>query len=153
MAARQDLFAALDDQLEEVRQERAALDAREDALKRARDELMAAFDGAAPRHHPPPARSRATRAGIPQKAAQHHVEAIFDYLKKHGTARQADIAKDLQLNSGTASLALRQLQDDGAVSPQDQKDRGSVVWDFVGTRRETVVHAGEGVRAGRLASR
>lgn len=124
-----DLFTALDEQLEEIRQAREALDAREGALNRARDELAVAFGGTAP------ARGRPTRAGIQQRAAQHHVDAIFDYLKKHGTARQADIARDLRLNSGTVSVALRQLEDDGHVMAQDLKDRGSVVWDFTGNSR------------------
>jgi hypothetical protein len=151
MSETSEVFAALDDQLEEIRHARAALDDREDAIHRARAELQVAFGGA-----PPPAsgrgrraaQARPTRAGIQQKAAQHHVDAIHDYLQKHGTARQADIAKDLGLNSGTASLALRQLEEDRAVVPQERKDRGSVVWDFAAANPRT----SDGSRTGRLAS-
>lgn len=152
MAEKQDLFAALDAQLDEIQLARTELDRREDALNRARAELEVAFHGGAA--GPVPLRqssssARPTRAGIQQKAAQHHIDAIHDYLKKHKTARQADIAKDLQLNSGTVSLALRQLEESDDVTARDQKEKGSVVWDFAGERRSTVVQVGEGVRAGR----
>lgn len=145
MTTSPDLFAALDSQLEEIHAARAALDAREQAILNARAELEKAF-GTSPAAAPRRGRAanvRESRAGVKQKVAQHHVDAIFDYLKKHKTARQADVAKDLQLNSGTASLALRQLEEDGSVQALATKDRGSVVWEFTTTRR-SAAPVGEG---------
>lgn len=124
-----DLFAALEAAQHEIQEERRSLDAREAAIQRARDDLARALGGSGS-----PQRAR-TRAGISQKAAQHHLDAIADYLSRHQRARQADIAKALQLNSGTVSLALRQLEEDGVVAALPEKERNSVVWEASSPQR------------------
>lgn len=138
-----DLFDALEAEQRRIEDERKALDEREDALHRARQALL----GATPRKRATEPRKR-TRAGTQQKAAAHHLQAITDYMRRQTRARQADVAKDLQLNSGTVSLALRQLEADGVVKSLERKDRGSVVWQLAG--RSTVVEPGAGTREGRL---
>lgn len=125
MADSQDLFAALEAAHQEIQEERRQLDAREHALQRAREELSQALGGNAPSSPRP-----RTRAGVQQKASQDHVDAISDYLTAQGPTRQADLGKALGLNSGTVSLALRQLESDGLVSAQPEKERNSLVWEI-----------------------
>lgn len=111
-----DLFAAIE-------RERQDLLRRLEHLDRAEQELrQAAVGGVLPHGRP-------TRAGMRQRAAQHHLDAINDYLAREGTARQADIAKALKLNSGTVSLALRQLAESGIVRDTGRSERGSIIWD------------------------
>lgn len=53
--------------------------------------------------------------------------AVRSYIERHGKVRQASIAQDLKLNSGTVSVALRKLQSDGLVAPGG-KEHGSRIW-------------------------
>lgn len=133
MANSPDLFAALEAAHQEIQEERRQLAAREQALLRAREELAQALGGnGTPTAHRG-TRVR-TRAGVQQKASQMHMDAISDYLTGRGAVRQADIGKALGLNSGTVSLALRQLEQDGLVEPLPEKERGSVVWQTTAPR-------------------
>jgi hypothetical protein len=81
------------------------------------------------------------------------LQAVRDCIERHGEARQADIVKDLNLNSGTVSVATNALQTAGEIEAVG-KERGSVIWRFTGKRRQkpdAQPRAGEGVEAGRKA--
>lgn len=84
------------------------------------------------------------------------LQIVKDYLEKKGRARQADIATGTKLNTGTVSVALRTLEDEGLIT-RSEKEKGSQVWvtnkPITQTEeRETVVHVGDGVRSGRKRS-
>lgn len=59
-----------------------------------------------------------------------HLVAVLDYIKKYEQVRQADIARDLKLNSGTVSVATGVLSDAGNIEAVD-KIRGSIIWSFL----------------------
>src|SRR4051812_4102665 len=88
-------LAAIERSLTMAESRLAELQAEVAALRRARRALLGpANDGLAP-------------AGPPrQHVAQHHVASVRDYLEAQGSARQADIGKELGINSGLVSLAL-----------------------------------------------
>lgn len=58
---------------------------------------------------------------------EHHMNAVYDYLFSKGPARQADIHKDLGLNSGTVSNALRKMEG-LKVERLPEKLHGATVW-------------------------
>lgn len=58
------------------------------------------------------------------------LESVRQYMNAHGSARQADLAKALNINSGSVSVALRRLQLEGFVQPLS-KDNGSTRWERV----------------------
>lgn len=143
-----DLIAALEQAATEARRERvaapdlpAALAAERQALLKARDvlddqlaglergwrELAAA--GIVPSDSAPTATRVRSRAGLQQKVAQHHLDAISEHLESERRARQADIAKALGLNSGVVSRAMRELDSAGRAR-QVGRDGGSVVWEL-----------------------
>lgn len=97
--------------------ERKAFDARERVVKAAIDGLSsaAAVTAAAP-----------TSLAISQK----YIDQVAEYMEECGTSRQADIANNLGINSGTVSVALRRLLNVGKVT-KGEKERGSQVWSYV----------------------
>jgi uncharacterized membrane protein len=62
------------------------------------------------------------------------LKKIEGYVKKRGSARQADIQRDLGFNSGTISVGLRILAEQGKMRKglnedgSDQKVKGSTIW-------------------------
>jgi hypothetical protein len=78
------------------------------------------------------------------------LRAVRQYMERHGEARQTDIAKDLDENSGSVSLALRHLEAEGDVIDTGRIDRKSKIWRFVGEpERTTNINVGSGVEQGR----
>lgn len=129
-----------------VEQTRGIFDYREQALESAINGLEIAFGkeidfGAIPSSHQPV-------LSISDK----NLSKVEEYLAKRETARQADIVADTKLNSGTISVALRRLMDEGKVQ-RGEKLRGSQTWTHLSPvpeeERETVIHPGEEPRAGR----
>lgn len=117
-AALQSLEESLADatqRLEDVQREVAALES-------ARDAMLATLGGRRPA---PP------RGVRKQTVAQHHVDAVREYIEAQGRARQADIGKELGINSGIVSVALKRLHENELIDPRD-KDYGSRVWEWVG---------------------
>lgn len=55
--------------------------------------------------------------------------AIREYLRTHESVRQADISKHLGFNSGTISVGLRVLHEEGVVKPGGI-DHGSRLWEY-----------------------
>lgn len=119
-----DLFAALEQQRREIQDDAKR---KLEAVDRAEQELRSALGEGGTAL----SRSRPTRAGIRQKAAQHHVDAVLDYMQKHTEAYQADVARALGLNSGTATLVFRQLADEGALNDTGRRRSRSPLWQFV----------------------
>lgn len=56
---------------------------------------------------------------------------VHKYLKRHRRARQSDIAKSLDFNSGSVSNALRRLEAEGLVTRSAEKVDGSYEWAVV----------------------
>jgi hypothetical protein len=82
------------------------------------------------------------------------LQAVRNYIERSGEARQADIVKDLNLNSGTVSVATNALQDAGDIEAIG-KERGSVIWKFtgeLGEEPEAQIRVGESVEPERKAS-
>lgn len=78
------------------------------------------------------------------------LRAVRQYMENTRIARQSDIAKDLNENSGSVSLAMRELESRGDVEDTGKIDRKSKVWKFIGEpERVTNVNPGDGVEAGR----
>lgn len=122
---------------------------REKIIQEAIDNLRKGTNGdQATEETPEPEQKKEPQYSI----SKEKLEAVEKYLKKHGTARQSDIYKDLGLNAGSVSVALRVLetQDPPKVIRADHKERGSQLWlHHSRVKRETVVHPGEGVSEGR----
>lgn len=81
------------------------------------------------------------------------LQAIRDHVMAHPKGvRQADITKNMGMNAGTVSVALRRLERD-RVLVRGAKRRASALWmPYVEARdrdREIVVRPGEGVSQGR----
>lgn len=55
--------------------------------------------------------------------------AIKKYLEKHPRSRQSDIARNLSVNTGSVSQALKKLEGDGLIVRQP-KEGGSWVWEM-----------------------
>lgn len=86
--------------------------------------------------------------------SQAKLAAVRQYLQAHGKARQVDIAKDLEENTGSVSLALRALASEGVALDTGTVDNKSKVWHWTGEEapapaRATVIEPGAGVREGR----
>jgi hypothetical protein len=96
-----------------------------------------------------PARAPAPRGpGV----SQAKLRAVRQYLESHGQARQVDVAKDLDENSGSVSLALRALEAEGVAEDTGVIDGKSKVWRYTGepsNDRVVNVVPGEGVSEGR----
>lgn len=73
-----------------------------------------------------------TVAGL--SVGKDRLKKIEGYVKKRGSARQADIQRDLGFNSGTVSVGLRILAEQGKMRKgvnedgSDQKVKGSTIW-------------------------
>lgn len=85
--------------------------------------------------------------------SQTKLTAVRQYLQAHGEVRQVDIAKDLEENTGSVSLALRALEAEGVAKDTGAVDNKSKVWRWVGeaadSDRATVIEPGTGIREGR----
>lgn len=57
-------------------------------------------------------------------------QKVLDYFETHDSVRQKDLGDELDLNSGTISVALHKAQDAGMVRMAGTKD-GSHVWEKV----------------------
>lgn len=129
-----------------VEQTRSVFEYREQAIESAINGLEVAF-GKEIDFGPMPGQ-KAPLLSISEK----NLKAVEDYLVKRGSARQADIVADTKLNSGTVSVALRRLMEDGTVQ-RGEKERGSQTWAHLSPvpegERETVIHPGEAPTQGR----
>jgi hypothetical protein len=85
--------------------------------------------------------------------SQTKLAAVRQYLQAHEEVRQVDIAKDLEENTGSVSLALRALADEGVAQDTGAVDNKSKVWRWIGEPAEpgraTVIEPGTGIREGR----
>jgi hypothetical protein len=111
---------SLDDSLREARKRLEDAQIEVAALESARDAMVASLGG----------RKVSSSGGRRQTVAAHHVEAVKEYLEAQGRARQSDIGKELGINSGIVSVALKALADRELIEPRE-KDYGSRVWEWV----------------------
>lgn len=58
------------------------------------------------------------------------LEAVRVYIRERGRVRQADITRELDLNSGTVSQATQALEREGEIEKGPKEDR-SVTWRYV----------------------
>jgi hypothetical protein len=82
--------------------------------------------------------------------------AVLQYIRAHGHARQVQIQKDLNENSGAISLAVRALEAEGKIEHTGEIEAKSKVWRYVRPERNhhngdrvTEIRPGEGVSQGR----
>lgn len=68
--------------------------------------------------------------GVPYSIGEDKLNTIRQYMNDHVQARQADICKDLNLNSGLVSVGMRVLQQLGEVKPGEKRN-ASRVWELV----------------------
>lgn len=119
--------AAVDEingEIDIIEQEIATLRKRASALRRQREEWAKL---AAPGNRP---------SGIDaalQSAGPAAVAVVADYLRKHRTAYQSEIAKATGLNSGTITHSLRVLAHDHAIAATGRKRRNSAQFEWTGT--------------------
>jgi hypothetical protein len=125
--AAQAYLACLDADVERAEALASELRHRRDLIGQAMGEEVPSVDGAVatstePAADKPPEVHRSISAG--------RLNLVRDYFEHHEQARQADITKDLNLNSGAVSVALKLLRDEGVVKPGTQEN-GSRVWERV----------------------
>lgn len=107
-----------DDKIAEIREQ------YEDRLTPMRNALAAMNGEAHRQRHPDDQRPNLSGQGI----STARLDLVRKYMRKKGSARQADIAADLDLNSGAVSVAMGVLFDKGEVTPSSDKERGSRIW-------------------------
>lgn len=111
-----------DDAIASLQATRAALIRDVEAIDRALKELGALND------RPSFTGSLGRRA---YQVGDDKIDAVLEYIQKAGgRARQADIVRDLDINSGTASTALRALEAEGQVAKGPKQNR-SATWQLV----------------------
>lgn len=66
------------------------------------------------------------------------VGAVADYLRSHGRAYQFEITRDVGLNSGTITHALRVLAHDHKIVATGRKRRNSAEFEWTDEDREPV---------------
>jgi len=113
------------------------LDNREKAVSQALEALRASTNG---------------RRASKKKAysiSDDRFEKVQKYLQKHGRAKQTALVKELGLNSGTISVALKKMEQGSEARNTGTKEDGSQVWETTDDGRETVVELGKGTRRGR----
>ena len=71
---------------------------------------------------------------------------VGEYMQKHGEARQVDIGRELKQNSGTISVALKVLADQGVVEDTGQVDDKAKVWRYTGPEPAPEPDEGNGNR-------
>lgn len=54
-------------------------------------------------------------------SAAHHIVAIAELLERHGYARVSDVAKELNITRGSASLTLKALKQKGFVEEDENR--------------------------------
>jgi len=55
------------------------------------------------------------------------LQKVLKYVQKHPNSRQSDITKNVKLNSGSVSVALRKLKEEGIIV-KTGRDNGANVW-------------------------
>lgn len=141
MVKEQSLEETLREERDRLKERVAAIDVllgdQSDMLER-----RVSGDGDGPERRPPARRGPGVSEAI--------LRTVREYMENCRITRQSDIAKDLKLNSGAVSLALRWLESEGDVEDTEKIDRRSKVWKFTGeSSRATNVNVGEGVEPGR----
>lgn len=85
--------------------------------------------------------------------SQTKLAAVRQYLQAKDKVRQVDIARDLEENTGSVSLALRALAEEGVAQDTGEVDNKSKVWVWTGEpaepTRAVVIEPGTGIREGR----
>lgn len=110
------------------------------------EDLMASLEQSIRAAKPEPKPSGRRGPGV----SQAKLRAVRQYMENTRIARQVDISKDLDENSGSVSLALRELERIGDVKNTGKVDRKSIVWEFIGEpERATNINVGDGVEQGR----
>lgn len=54
-------------------------------------------------------------------SAAHHLMTIYDLLQKNGYARVTDVARNLEITRGSASITLKALKEKGLVKEDENK--------------------------------
>jgi DtxR family Mn-dependent transcriptional regulator len=77
-------------------------------------------------------------------SAAHHILAILELTEKRGYARVSDVAKHLQITTGSASTNLKSLKQKGLVVEDDNKflslsDEGKKLAEGIVHQREILV--------------
>lgn len=94
---------------------------------------------------PKPRKTRAKRrkpVTDPAKAAgPANVAAVREFLEAHGRASQAEVRKGTGKNSGSVSLSLRALEEQGVARATPYKDGRSRVWEVAYDREEVLTAA------------
>jgi hypothetical protein len=130
------LEAERDDELERVRDAytrriisiQQALTAFDTSVIIAPNNGESTFAKSAPKKPPVQTQDRPTEVVL--AVSQERMDMVDRYLQRFGRARQADIAADLDFNSGTVSVALRRLEQEHKARPLD-KLHGSQVWEYL----------------------
>jgi ribosomal protein S25 len=161
------LIATLSTALDNVKSQRAqfdnrveeiwnAFDVREQSLLASMENIRRGFGLAAGDASTDVVPSERTQESTDEQRrlsiSQEPLEKVANMLKQHGSLRQADVTKQTGLNSGTVSVALRVLQEQGRVHP-GEKHRGSRMWIhnapvLSDEPHEVVIRPGEGVLSG-----
>jgi DNA-binding MarR family transcriptional regulator len=150
VATEKDIIASLERASAKIRQQKREteseyknhikdLDRREKAVSNALDALRASSNG-----------KRATSSKkIALSISPERFEKVQQYLQKQGRAKQTALVDELKLNSGTISVALKKLEQEGKARNTGEKQDGSQVWETLDDGRETVVQLGKGTHRGR----
>ena len=77
-------------------------------------------------------------------SAAHHLMAIGDLTQRLGYARVSDVAKQLKITRGSASISLRALKKDGLVVQDENRhlrlsDGGQSLVDAIKTKRKLMI--------------
>lgn len=75
-------------------------------------------------------------------SAAHHLIAVLDLTKERGYARVTDVAKELEITTGSASTNLKSLKQKGLIVEDDNRflslsDEGQALAEAIIRRRDT----------------
>jgi len=120
------------------------LDAREGHIKLALEGMVLGEQDSAP------APVSNGNNGAPRLSIHNdRLEIVRKYMERKGVTRQVDIGKETGENSGTVSVGLRVLEQQGLVRPGEVRD-GSRVWHWISTATQAAQereHEEEGAAA------
>lgn len=108
----------------ERREINSSLDQRASLIQKTLEGLRANGNGSSSKSNG----TEATPKSLKLSVSPERLGKVLDYLDKHPRTRQTDLVKKLGLNSGTVSVALRVLEQEGTVSKAEHREGSSNEW-------------------------
>lgn len=133
IASERSTIVGIERELREHKQSLARLEEARKALVRTR----------APRKAPKARRVSTAVKTAAQRAGRGNIVKARDLLQHNGPMTKASITKELGINDGTVTYALRALEETGEVQRTGERVHGSDVFEYVTRRRVAVTRPGD----------